>query len=166
MLRALFLVLSTTLAVPPASADDFSRIPEDIRSQIKTKCIGNYPDDYVMQYGCISMQSKGYLKVHGNDIPKSELTVAGGVPSAYDLAQVNNAAYLTVVKMMCRIDVDAMLEKYRQRVFTSARLNEKQVGEMIAAGIGDQQRAALVDGGAFCAVARANLPKFVADLKN
>ena len=166
MLRVLVLLLSSVLATLPAFGDDYSRIPTQIRSQIKAKCVGSYPEDYVMQYGCISMQSKGYLKVHGGDLAKAEPEIVTGVPSAYDRAQINIFAYLTVVKMTCRISVDNMLEKYRQRVFASGRLNEKQVREMIAAGIRDQQRAAQVDGRSFCAMAKANLPNFVADLKN
>ncbi|MDQ6437240.1 hypothetical protein RB623_24580 [Mesorhizobium sp. LHD-90] len=166
MLRAFVLILITMLAPSPALADDFNPIPKEIRSQIKAKCVASYPDDYVMQYGCVSMPSKGYLKVHGAETAKAEPQVAAGVPSAYDRAQINNSAYLTVVKMTCRVDVDALLRQYWERAIASGRLNERDVRELIAAGIRDQQRAAQVDGRYFCAMAKANLPNFVADLEN
>lgn len=64
-------VLATALAgflmLPAVASDAYSGIPGKVRAQIKAKCVNRYPDDYMMQDGCIMVQSDSYLKVHGDE---------------------------------------------------------------------------------------------------
>lgn len=149
-----------------ATAQDSDRIPADIQAQIKEKCVKRNPDDYMMQDGCIMVQSESYLKVHGGDkVPSLDLDLTG-IPSAFDRAQINNTAYLTVAATFCRIDVGTMAGRYRERAIASDRLSTDDVLGQIEATIGEQEAKASRDGKAFCAEARKNLPNFIADLKN
>jgi hypothetical protein len=45
----------------PAIAEDYSNIPAGVKGQIKAKCIGRYPDDYLLQSNCVRGELSGYL---------------------------------------------------------------------------------------------------------
>lgn len=159
------LVLSATILLaniyPSSAQSDYSGIPSAIRIEIKANCVRQYPTDYVMQHGCIMLQSESYLKVHG---PRREIDVTG-IPSAHDRAQINNSAYLTVAKSVCGVDVGTMPARYRDRAAASDRLNAEHVRDMIAGTIERFQSEAKADKIGFCAQAKTNLPNFVADLE-
>jgi hypothetical protein len=166
--RILFAALVASLApAGPVAADDYSQIPAKIRGQIKAKCVARYPDDYMMQDGCIMVQSESYVKVHGGEAPAAALPEMNldGIPSAFDQAQMNNSAYLSVVKSTCKVDVGTMPDQYRERAIASDRLDAKQVRAFIAQGVKEQQRAAKKDQKGFCAQAKANFQNFVDDLE-
>jgi hypothetical protein len=146
-------------------AGDYDQIPAEIRKKIKSKCVSSYPDDYSIQRGCISLQSDAYLDVHGGDTPPADTKIdLTGIPSAVDIAQINNAAYLSVAKAICKIDTGIMVAQYVDRAIASDRLNAGQVEDMVAGQLAERILTARRDKKTFCAEAKRNLPNFVSDL--
>jgi hypothetical protein len=153
----------------PALSEKYENIPALVRSEIKTKCVREYPDDYLMQSGCINLQSEAYIEVHGNKEetkkPKPEVEV-DGIPSAFDRAQMNNAAYLSVTKQICKIEVGRMPDQYRERAVASDRLNAAQVDSMIRRIKEDYLKKAKRSPKTFCAEAKRSIHNFVSDLES
>ena len=169
-IKTLFIALSGLLiGTLPSVSEDYQNIPSSVKKEIKSKCVSQFPDDYFMQSGCIKLQSDSYIEVHGNeggasnDAPEIDLT---GIPSAFDKAQMNNAAYLSVVKKVCKIEVGKMPEQYRERAVASDRLNAVDVDSIISSLADDDLKKAKRNSKIFCAEAKRNFKNFDTDLEN
>lgn len=156
-------MIAGAICAGSAYADDYSRIPANIRAQIKQKCVAQHPDDFTMQDGCIMNQSDSYLRVHGSDVENLDVR---GIPSAVDQAAINNAAYLTVVGKFCKTDTATMVSAYKANALKDGRLSAKQRDGMIAEGIKTSTRDAKKNTKAFCAQFASNRENFEYDLKN
>ncbi len=56
-------IISSVAYAAPANADDHSSIPAGVKGQIKAKCIGRYPDNYLMQSDCVRGEFQAYLEM-------------------------------------------------------------------------------------------------------
>ena len=141
----------------PAEAGN--NIPAEIQTSIKTNCIRKWPDNYVMQDGCIEVQSKAYLKVHGTSAPREvSLTTADGV-------DFRNSAYLSVAAKKCAIKVGVMVEDYKVRGrMMNGHVSDSTINEYLASYVKQYTAEVRKNRKAFCATAQSNLHNFVADI--
>ena len=97
MKSALLAAALLTIATLPARAEDYSQIPTHIRTDIKAKCVAQYPDDYGMQHGCILVQSDSYMAVRGYAAEPEPMVEANG----WVRGQITNAAQASAFETLC-----------------------------------------------------------------
>lgn len=74
-LAAIFAAGIAATTVGMAHATEY--LPASVSAEIKAKCIGEWPSDYVMQRYCIERQEKAYIDVYGSYDPNAEWKPGG-----------------------------------------------------------------------------------------
>lgn len=60
-MKKILITFAATLALAgPSLAQDYSMVPANVKAQIKSRCVGQNPNSYLMQSNCIIAEMAGY----------------------------------------------------------------------------------------------------------